>query len=211
MALFPPFYPILGLADLNAHPQLPEMLAESGVLLIQLREKTAPSREILEASKNLVSRLSSTGARIIVNDRADIAAISGAGGVHVGQEDLSVEAARKICGPERWVGVSTHNREQFQLALATSAVYIAVGPIFPTATKANPNPVVGIDFLKAARRLTRKPLVAIGGITVQSAEPVYGAGADSIAAISDLLSVPNPAERAREYIAIAELVRSKQA
>src|SRR5215469_1596096 len=210
MALFPPLYPVLDLAALNANPRLPEMLAESGVLLIQLREKTAPAREIFEASRSLVRRLSSSGVRIIVNDRADIAAMAGAGGVHVGQEDLLAEAARRICGTDRWVGVSTHNLEQFELALATSADYIAVGPIFPTASKANPEPVVGIDFLKAARRLTRKPLVAIGGITIQSAESVYRAGADSVAVISDLLSATSPALKAAEYVGIANRVLAER-
>ena len=104
------------------------------------------------------------------------------------------------------MGVSTHSLEQSQLAMATSADYIAVGPIFPTATKETPDPVVGLELIRAARQLTRKPLVAIGGITVQSAESVYRAGADSIAVVSDLLSAPNPALRAEEYIAIAERV-----
>jgi thiamine-phosphate pyrophosphorylase len=104
------------------------------------------------------------------------------------------------------VGVSTHNLEQFQLAVGTSADYIAVGPVFPTATKENPDAVVGLDLIRAARRLTRKPLVAIGGITVQSAELVYRAGADSIAVVSDLLSAPNPALKAGEYLAVAERV-----
>ena len=174
--------------------------------LIQVRDKQASPRAVFEASKGLVARLSPKGVRVIVNDRPDIAAMVGAGGVHVGQDDLPVEAARACCGGGLWVGVSTHNLEQFQLAMATSADYIAVGPIFPTATKENPDPVVGLELIRAARRLTRKPLVAIGGITVQSAESVYRAGADSIAVVSDLLSAPNPALRAGEYIAIAERI-----
>ncbi len=141
---------------------------------------------------------------MIVNDRPDIAAIAGAHGVHVGQEDLPVEDARKICPPPRWVGVSTHNLEQLRAADVTSADYIAVGPIFPTVTKENPDPVVGLDFLRAARKITRKPLVAIGGITVQSASEVFHAGADSVAVISDLATAPDPAQCAREYLAIAK-------
>jgi thiamine-phosphate pyrophosphorylase len=108
------------------------------------------------------------------------------------------------------VGVSTHNLEQFQLAWATSADYIAVGPIFPTATKENPDPVVGLDLIRAARRLTRKPLVAIGGITVQSAESVYRAGADSIAVVGDLLSAPKLALRAAEYMGISNRVLAER-
>jgi thiamine-phosphate pyrophosphorylase len=144
---------------------------------------------------------------VILNDRADIAAMAGAAGVHVGQEDLPVDEARKICGAPLWVGVSTHTLEQLRAAEATSADYIAVGPIFPTGTKANPDPVVGLEFLRAARQLTRKPLVAIGGITVESAGEVYRAGADSIAVIRDLMAARNPAQRAREYLAIAKRVR----
>jgi thiamine-phosphate pyrophosphorylase len=186
------------------------MLAENGVGLIQVRDKNISSRALFEASKGLVARLSRENVRVIINDRPDIAAMVGAGGVHVGQEDLPVEEARKICGPGRWVGVSTHNLEQFRAEAATSADYIAVGPVFSTATKANPDPVVGIEFLRAVRSLTRKPLVAIGGITIESAESVYRAGADSIAVISDLLSSPKPALRAAEYIGIAGRVLAER-
>jgi thiamine-phosphate pyrophosphorylase len=122
----------------------------------------------------------------------------------VGQEDLPPEEARRICGASRWVGVSTHNLEQLREANLTSVDYIAVGPIFPTGTKENPDPVVGIEFLRAARQLTRKPLVAIGGITIESAADVFGAGADSVAIIRDLLAAPDPASRAKEYLAISE-------
>ncbi len=203
---FPPLYAILDVAAVNSEARIPEMLTESGVRLIQIRDKQASARAVFEASKGLVARLSSKDVRVIINDRPDIAAMVGAEGVHVGQDDLPVEAARACCGGGLWVGVSTHDPEQFQLAMATSADYIAAGPIFPTATKENPDPVVGLELIRAARQLTRKPLVAIGGITVQSAESVYRAGADSIAVVSDLLSAPNPALRAEEYIAIAERV-----
>jgi thiamine-phosphate pyrophosphorylase len=108
------------------------------------------------------------------------------------------------------VGVSTHNLEQFQQATTTSADYIAVGPIFATATKESPDPVVGLELIRTARRLTRKPLVAIGGITVQSAEAVYRAGADSIAVVSDLLSATKPALRAAEYIGISSRVLAER-
>ncbi len=172
--------------------------------LIQLRDKQASARAVFAASRSLVARLSPKGVRIMVNDRPDIASMVGAGGVHVGQDDLPVDAARTLCGTGQWVGVSTHNLEQLHLAMRTSADYIAVGPIFPTATKENPDPVVGLDLLREARRLTRKPLVAIGGITIKSAESVYRAGADSVAIVSDLLSAPDPAQRGREYFALAE-------
>jgi thiamine-phosphate pyrophosphorylase len=205
---FPPLYAILDVAAVDSEAKIPEALAESGVRLVQLRDKWASARAIFEASKGLVTRLSPRGVRVIVNDRPDIAAMAGAGGVHVGQEDLPVEAARAYVGAGMWVGVSTHNLEQFQQAMHTSADYIAVGPVFPTGTKENPDPVVGLELLRQARRLTRKPLVAIGGITVQSAESVYRAGAESIAVISDLLSVPDPVQRAREYLEIERRARS---
>lgn len=206
--MFPALYAILD-PSLIATPaaQLSESLAGAGVQLIQLRDKRSPARKIYAEAKELAALLASRGVRFIVNDRPDIAAMSGAGGVHVGQEDLPVEEARRICRPPLWVGVSTHNLEQLRLAAATSADYIAVGPIFPTATKENPDPVVGIDFLRAARQLTRKPLVAIGGITVESAAEVYRAGADSVAVIRDLIAAGDPASRARDYLSIAERVR----
>jgi thiamine-phosphate pyrophosphorylase len=206
---FPPLYAILDLASMDgAAAGVPEMLAEAGVTLIQIRDKHAAAREIFEASRRLMEQLGPRGVRVIVNDRPDIAAMTGAGGVHVGQEDLPVEEARKIVGSQRWVGVSTHNIEQFRLAAGSSADYIAVGPIFSTSTKANPDPVVGIEFLRTARKLTRKPLVAIGGITVESAESVFRVGADSVAVVSDLLRAADPTKRASQYLEIAGRMRS---
>jgi thiamine-phosphate pyrophosphorylase len=203
--LFPSLYAILD-PDLAATPltQLAEALAFAGVQLIQLRDKRSGAGKIYTQARELAAVLSPRGVRFIVNDRSDVAVISGATGVHVGQEDLPVEDARRICGPALWVGVSTHNLEQLREAERTSADYIAVGPIFPTGTKQNPDPVVGLEFLRAARQLTRKPLVAIGGITVESAMEVFRVGADSVAVISDLLTTGDPASRAREYLAIAD-------
>ena len=186
-------------------------MADAGVDLIQLRDKRATARKIQDQASELVAHVSPRGVRIIVNDRPDIAAIVGAGGVHVGQDDLPVEEGRRICGPSCWVGISTHNLEQFREAMLTSADYIAVGPIFPTAAKENPDPVVGVDFVRAVRRLTAKPIVAIGGITVENAADVFRAGADSVAVIRDLLSAGDPAGRASEYLAIARRVRAERA
>ena len=140
---------------------------------------------------------------MVVNDRADVASMVGAGGVHVGQEDLPAEDARRICGPSRWVGVSTHNLEQFRAAAETSADYIAVGPVFETTTKERPEPAVGLAFLRAVRPLTRKPVVAIGGITLERAAEVYQSGADSIAVAKDLLGWADPARRAAEFLELA--------
>jgi thiamine-phosphate pyrophosphorylase len=214
--LFPALYAILDASPEFAGPskfsilEIAERLAGAGLELFQYRDKRGSARRIQETSAALVERLASgtKGARFIVNDRADIAAIVGAGGVHVGQQDLPVEAARKICGVALWVGVSTHNLEQLRTADATSADYIAVGPIFRTGTKENADPVVGLKFLRAARGITRKPLVAIGGITVESAQAVYQTGADSLAVVRDLMVAEDPAARAREYLAIAKRLRA---
>jgi thiamine-phosphate pyrophosphorylase len=207
--LFPSLYPIIdsSLPEARIVP-FAEALADAGVQLIQLRLKLASPATAFRHTQELLAALNPVGVRLIVNDRPDIAAITGAGGVHVGQDDLPVEAARQICGPGRWVGVSTHNLEQLGEADRTSADYIAVGPIFPTASKGNPDPVVGVEFVHAARRLTRKPLVAIGGIKLERAEEVYRAGADSLAVISDLIQAADPAARAREYAAAFDRARS---
>lgn len=209
--MFPALYAILD-PSLTAEPAIPiaVKLAEGGTKLIQLRDKHASAGKLYSQALEYLSILNPYGARLIVNDRPDIAAMSGAGGVHVGQEDLPVEDARAICGSQVWVGVSTHNIEQLREAILTSADYIAVGPIFPTSSKQNPNPVVGLDFLRQARQLTRKPLVAIGGITIESAADVFRAGADSVAVIRDLLSAADPASRAQDYIAIGERTRLKK-
>ncbi len=202
--VFPRLYAIIDPTLLTVSElDLAEALAGSGVELIQYRNKTASSRQFFEISRQLSSALGPRGVRLIVNDRPDIALLAGAGGVHVGQDDLSVEDARAICGPDRWVGVSTHTLEQLAAAERTSADYIAFGPIFPTATKKNPDPVVGTELLRKARQMTKKPLVAIGGITLERAAEVYRAGADSLAVIRDLICAQDPGARAREYLAVA--------
>ena len=210
--MFPALYAILD-ADKagGADTSLARILAGAGVRLIQIRDKKTSTRKLVEASKRLVEALGPAGVRVIVNDRPEIAAMIGAGGVHVGQEDLPVEAARKICGGSCWVGVSTHNLEQLREANITSADYIAMGPIFPTATKDNPDPIVGLKLLHAARQLTQKPLVAIGGITIESAEATFRAGADSVAVVRDLISAEDPVRRVGEYLSVAEIVFSNRA
>ena len=192
---------ILDAALLNIpEKKLAQDLAEAGVRLLQYRNKTAPARELLKTSREIAGILNAAETSLIVNDRADVAALDDAAGVHVGQEDVDVEDARSLVGPDKWVGVSTHNLEQFQAAVNSSADYIAVGPIFSTETKANPDPVVGLDFVRRARALTGKPIVAIGGITLERAAAVIAAGADAVAVISDILRAPDPATRARQFI-----------
>ena len=182
-------------------------LAEAGVRLLQYRNKSAPARRYLDSSRELAETLRPRGVSFFVNDRPDVAALAGATGVHVGQEDLDVEQARRVLGQDKLVGVSTHNVEQFERAAASSADYIAVGPIYDTSTKANPDPVVGVDLLRRVRGLSDKPVVAIGGITLEHAAAVIEAGADSIAVISGILSAPDPGQRARQYIKILETAK----
>jgi thiamine-phosphate pyrophosphorylase len=177
-------------------------LAEAGVRLMQYRDKNSPPRDVFATSQDLAALLVPRGIAFYVHDRADIAALAGATGVHVGQEDLGVEQARELIGGEKRLGVSTHNIAQFEGALKSSADYIAVGPIFPTGSKANPAPVVGLPMIRRLRALTDKPIVAIGGITLETAAQVREAGADSVAVISDILRAESPGMRARRYIEI---------
>jgi thiamine-phosphate pyrophosphorylase len=205
--VFPTLYAIMDAVWLRrSELALAELLAESGVELIQYRNKQLPTRTLLQVIQGLVSKVQPRGVRLIVNDRPDVAALAGAGGVHVGQEDLPVAAARMICGPELWVGVSTHSIEQIRAAAMTTADYIAVGPVFSTATKQRPDPVVGTELLRRARGLTAKPIIAIGGITVERAEEIFRAGADCVAVAQDLLAAENPGHRAKEFLAIAARV-----
>jgi thiamine-phosphate pyrophosphorylase len=199
--VLPRLYVILDSALLTLPAQdCAQSLADAGVRLLQYRSKAASARELLHSSQNLASLLAPRGVSFVVNDRADVAVLAGAGGVHVGQEDLGVEQARELVGSDKWVGVSTHNLEQFQGAAATSADYIAVGPVFKTSSKANPDPVVGTEFVRQVRAFTDKPIVAIGGITLENAAAVIAAGADSVAVISDILRARDPGERARQYL-----------
>lgn len=184
-----------------------EKLIDAGVLAVQYRNKKGISREVLATARILGGIACPRGVHFFVNDRADIAQLSGASGVHVGQEDLGAERARAVIGAEGWIGVSTHNEMQFRAAAQTSADYIAVGPIFGTTTKENPDPVVGTELIRSVRALTKKPIVAIGGITLERSAEVIEAGADSVAVISDILRAADPAQRARQFIRRLEAVK----
>ncbi len=167
-------------------------LVAGGVTLLQYRNKNGNARQMLEQAREL-KRSVGVSAKLIMNDRADLCLAAGFDGVHVGQEDLSPEGARKVIGPNLWLGVSTHNPEQVAVADKTSADYIAIGPVFATSSKMNPDPVVGLEGVRQARALTSKPLVAIGGITRANGRSVIEAGASSVAVISDLLRDPRNA------------------
>jgi thiamine-phosphate pyrophosphorylase len=167
-------------------------LLDSGVTLLQYRNKSGNARDMLSHAREIrrLAALKLAKRTLIMNDRADLALAAAFDGVHVGQDDLSVEAVRRVVGPEMIVGVSTHNPEQVAEADRLLVSYIAVGPVFATGSKANPDAVIGLAGVRRARELTRKPLVAIGGITRANAASVMDAGADSVAIISDLLSSP---------------------
>ena len=176
-----------------------EQLVAGGCTLIQYRNKSGNARGILEQARALRA-LVGTGATLIMNDRADLCLAAQWDGLHIGQDDLSAAAARGIIGPGRWLGISTHNPEQIAEADKTDADYLAIGPVFATTSKANPDPVVGLEGVRRARQMTGKPLVAIGGITRATARSVIDAGAGSVAVISDLL--PEPRKSAEEFFAV---------
>jgi thiamine-phosphate pyrophosphorylase len=162
-----------------------EQILDAGARILQFRHKGFFSRDIFAEMERLAVLVLQSGALLVVNDRADIARLLDAG-LHLGQDDLTPQDARRIIGAERLVGYSTHNEQQLRAAASRPTDYVAFGPIFSTASKQNPDPVVGVEELRRLRPLTARPLVAIGGITRQNARSVLEAGADSIAVISDL-------------------------
>jgi thiamine-phosphate pyrophosphorylase len=225
----PCLYPILDAGCFPDLPSLITAageLASAGVTLMQYRNKSGSARQMLQTARELKKRLLNIESQnphvsqktrdmghpdmdglnvdhsigLIMNDRADLALVAGFDGVHVGQDDVSPESVRKIIGAERWLGVSTHNPEQLREADLTSADYLAIGPVFSTSSKEKPDPVVGLEGVRRARALTRKPLVAIGGITRANAARVIEAGADSVAVISDLLR--EPGKSAEEFFRV---------
>jgi thiamine-phosphate pyrophosphorylase len=180
-------------------------LLAAGVQLLQYRNKQGSPRQVLQDAARLQNLFTNSSARFILNDRADLARLARCGGVHVGQEDLGYEDARSIVGPSSWVGISTHTPEQVAEVDRTGCDYIAFGPIYATASKHNPDPVAGLDGLRAVRAQTEKPLVAIGGITLENCRAVIGAGADCVAVISALLpdkerAVATTREMAGEFL-----------
>ncbi len=191
--ILPKIYPITdtGISGLT-HADQVRRLIDGGAAMIQLRDKSASAREfyddVVEAMRIARNR---EGTKFIINDRVDIALAVGADGVHLGQDDLPPEHARTILGERSVIGFSTHSVGQARNALNLPIDYIAVGPIFPTSSKRDHEPVIGLDGLRSVREIVgRFPLVAIGGITRKTAVSVFGAGADSISLISDVISDP---------------------
>ncbi|MFL6301233.1 MAG: thiamine phosphate synthase [Terriglobales bacterium] len=200
--MLPRIYPIVDASNFDTQHDLlafARQLALGGATLIQYRNKKRSARQMLSDTRNL--RLASEEkVRWIMNDRADLCLAAGFDGVHLGQDDLSPEGARKLVKEGKWIGVSSHSVQQAIAADATTADYIAVGPIFATSSKERSDPAVGLEGLNKVRAATRKPLVAIGGITLANCRSVIDAGADSVAVISALLA--SPAKTVEDFIRV---------
>ncbi|HEX6650266.1 MAG TPA: thiamine phosphate synthase [Pyrinomonadaceae bacterium] len=174
-----------------SHADQVQLLSRGGATLVQLRDKQSPLLQFYEHARAAMAVAAGGGVQLIINDRADVALAVGAHGVHLGQDDMPPEAARKILGPEAIIGYSTHSVEQAERALDLPIDYIAIGPIFATNTKTSTSPTLGLEGLRAVRETVGNvPLVAIGGISHANARDVIKAGADSVAVISALLSDP---------------------
>jgi thiamine-phosphate pyrophosphorylase len=207
MLRLPRFYPILDTGLLKnrrmALVDAASALLDAGARILQIRHKGPYTRVLFEECQTIAARCFDAGAILIVNDRADIALLLDAG-VHVGQDDLAPADVRTVLGPSRILGHSTHNEAQVRTAIHAPADYLAFGPIFATASKENPDPIVGLSELRHIRELLARPLVAIGGITRALAGEVLAAGADSVAIIGDLYPDPlDPAtlrQRAAEWL-----------
>jgi thiamine-phosphate pyrophosphorylase len=197
----PRVYPILDTESLAAHGISLEVAArafiEGGAGILQLRHKGHWSRDVFAAARPVAKLCRETGTILVVNDRADIALLLDAG-LHVGQDDLPPRDARKLLGPDAILGYSSHNAQQLCAAGGEPVDYVALGPVFRTATKRNPDPVVGVAEVRECRALIDKPLVAIGGITRENALDVLRAGADSVAVIAGLLPDAPTAQSLRE-------------
>jgi thiamine-phosphate pyrophosphorylase len=181
---------------------------DAGVRLVQLRAKRLSFGPALDLADRLSRQAAAAGAWFVLNDRADVARLSGATGVHVGQDDLSVAEVRQLLWPGQRVGVSTHNDVELARVLRAPAGqvdYVAAGPVFATTSKQNPDPAIGITGIRAAVQRLRPyglPLVAIGGMTLATAPAVLEAGADAVAVIGDLLTSQDPGERVRQWLSV---------
>ncbi len=175
-------------------------LLDGGATFLQIRAKHLHSDDFLRLCDDIVARAASYDATVIVNDRVDLARLSGAAGVHVGQDDLSVADARAMLGSSAVVGQSTHTVAQIAASAATTATYLAVGPVFGTNTKDTGYAAVGLELVRQARRVTDRPVVAIGGVTLDNALDALSAGATMVAVITDLLAGDDPTARVQAYM-----------
>ena len=203
----PCIYPISSspYADQTGHFPLIRKFLEGGARLVQVREKRLPDDLLLQSLRPIVSECHRLGARLILNDRPRIALAAGADGVHLGQTDTSPDEARQLLGKGALIGLSTHNRRQFEEACRRESVdYVSVGPIFPTSGKENPDPVVGLEGLRRLARNSLLPVVAIGGIHLDRALETWAAGAHSLALISDICGSSRPAAQVQRYLKLWE-------
>lgn len=197
----PCFYPITDVKRSGlSHSRQVAFLIECGAKLIQLRDKSASGRQFYEATVESLKTAKGTGALIIINDRVDVAITAGADGVHLGQDDLPPAVARRLLGVERIIGYSTHTPMQAELAEKEPVDYVAIGPVFSTSSKENPDPAIGLATVSQVRAIVTRPLVAIGGITLENASEVLSAGADSVAVISDIYSAVDVRGRVASYL-----------
>jgi thiamine-phosphate pyrophosphorylase len=188
----PRVYPITdrSISSLSHEEQVRRLIA-GGATLVQLREKTDSPRAFFEDAANALRLARDAGLALIINDRVDLAIALGADGVHLGQADMPVSAARNLLGSTAIIGYSTHNLDQVKAALDLPIDYLAFGPIFETRTKKDPDPIAGVDTLRAVRAITGNlPIVAIGGIQRSNLPEVLSSGADSAAVISEILRTP---------------------
>ena len=196
-----PLYPIADAAPGRDVIALGEQMLAGGARWLQLRAKEASTRELIDLARAMRQRTDRAGAALIINDRADVAKLVGAAGVHLGQDDLSPAAARALLGNAGVIGVSTHNLDQVDAAIAAGGIdYLAFGPIFATASKRDPDPVQGLDVLRQVRARCPLPLVAIGGIDASTAAAVRAAGADAVAVISAICGAADPIRATRELL-----------
>lgn len=200
----PRLYPIIDTIACAARgwrvTDLARAYVAGGATLLQIRGKDLSSGALSDLCREVIGEIAGSGVKVIVNDRADVAMMVGADGVHVGQDDLRPKYARTIVGAEGLVGLSTHRLAEIDLARHEPISYIAVGPIFVTSTKTEAHPVVGLDLVRYAAAAQSRPVVAIGGITLETARSTIDAGAASVAVISDLLSSGDPEARVRAFI-----------
>jgi len=211
MFSLPAFYPILDTSVAARRgirlEDAAQQVIEAGVGILQIRHKGFFSREVLETTEKIAQMCRERGALFVVNDRADVAQLTGSA-LHLGQDDLPPSVARKVTGAAMVIGFSTHNETQLRAAAEEPVDYLALGPIFGTATKENPDPVVGLEELRRLRPLTERPLVAIGGITRENAKAVLEAGADSVAVIGDLFPESGKLrDRVAEWLRLTASVR----
>jgi thiamine-phosphate pyrophosphorylase len=201
MKLCSHFYAMVDPAGGHEPVALARLLLDGGARVIQLRLKDASSRELLAAARTIAAMCRERGALMIVDDRADVAMLSGADGVHLGQEDLALEAARRLVGPAMIIGISTHSVEQALAAERGGADYVGFGPMYPGGLRNN-DAGKGLAMLRAVRAAVRIPIVAIGGITEASMPEVLAAGADACAIITDVVRAPDVAAKVRALLAL---------